>query len=159
MSYYRFSVPAQAPITNFRREMDRLFEEVFTGRASGTWQPSATAREDQQGFSLDLDIPGVPVDNVEVLAEDGVLTIRGERAQRALAEGERAVISETARGKFVRQFRLPKSADLQAIQASHDNGVLSIRIAKVAPLQPRRVPVSAQSPNVTSATTAETLQA
>lgn len=159
MSYYRFSVPTQAPITNFRREMDRLFEEVFSGRPSSAWHPSVSAYEDGQGFSLALDIPGVPVANVEVLAEDGVLTIRGERTPHSLTEGERAVMSETPRGKFVRQFRLPKTADLQAIQASHDNGVLSVRIAKVAPPQARRVPVSTVSSDVTAAPGPDTIQA
>jgi HSP20 family protein len=92
-------------------------------------------------------------------AEDGVLTVRGERVRLELAEGERLLIGETTQGQFVRQFRLPKSADLQAIQAAYDLGVLTVRVAKLAPAQPRRVPVSVQSPAVTMPTSQETAAA
>lgn len=151
MTYYRFAVPTPAPITNLRREMDRLFEEVFAGRVAGNWQPSVSAREDAEGYSLDIDLPGVPVASVEVLTEDGVLTVRGERATRNLSEGERSLLTETPSGRFVRQFRLPKAANLESIQAAYENGVLSVRIAKVSPPQPRRVPVSMGSLNVVPA--------
>ncbi|MBL0891351.1 MAG: Hsp20 family protein [Gemmatimonadaceae bacterium] len=159
MTYYRIPAVSPAPVTALRREMDRLFEEVFAGRPATSWQPAVQAREDEQGYTIALDVPGIPADRLEVLAEDGVLTVRGERVRLELAEGERLLIGETTQGQFVRQFRLPKSADLQAIQAAYDLGVLTVRVAKLAPAQPRRVPVSVQSPAVTMPTSQETAAA
>ncbi len=159
MTYYRIPAVSTTPVTAIRREMDRLFEEVFAGRPTASWQPAVQAREDQQGFTIALDVPGIPADRLEVLAEDGVLTVRGERAGRDQAEGERVLISETTRGQFVRQFRLPKTADLQSIQADYELGVLTVRVAKLAPAQPRRVPVSVQSSTVTTAASSETTPA
>jgi HSP20 family protein len=159
MTYYRIPAASPAPVNAIRREMDRLFEEVFAGRPATAWQPAVHAREDQQGFTIALDVPGIPADRLEVLAEDGVLTVRGERVRRELAEGERQLIGETTQGQFVRQFRLPKSADLQSIQAAYDLGVLTVRVAKLAPAQPRRVPVSVHSPSVTKTSGDETVEA
>lgn len=157
MTYYRIPAVSPTPVTAIRREMDRLFEEVFAGRPAASWQPAVQAREDQQGFTIALDVPGIPADRLEVLAEDGVLTVRGERAGRERAEGERMLISETTQGQFVRQFRLPKTADLQSIQAEYDLGVLTVRVAKLAPAQPRRVTVSVPSPAVTSEASTESV--
>lgn len=143
---------ASLPTLSLRRELDRLFDDVFVGRPSAAgastsaagWQPATDAREDDTGFTLTLDLPGVSPESVEVLAEDGVLTVKGARVAPAAAEGVRAVFTERAHGAFLRRFRLPKSADLQAIDASYSHGVLTLRVGKVAPAQPRRVPVSVQ---------------
>ena len=132
-----------------RREMDRLFDDVFIPRPGtpGTegWQPAVSAREDASGYTVQVDLPGVLPDAVEVLAEEGVLTIRGTRPVVELGATERQLIGEQPTGSFTRRFRLPKGADLQAISARHALGVLTVRVGKVAPAQPRRVPITADT--------------
>lgn len=141
---YTFPITAAFPATSFRRELDRLFEEVVSARPQAAgWQPAVTVREDSTGITLELDLPGVSPDAVEVLAEEGVLTVKGSRELRAQQDGERTHLAERPHGSFVRRFRLPKLADLQTVTAQYTHGVLSIRVAKVAPAEPRRVPVSA----------------
>ncbi len=143
MTMYTFPLRASLPANGFRREIDRLFEEGLSMRPnSGTWQPVVEAREDATGYSLDVELPGVAPEAVEVLAEDGVLTIRGTKPAREVAENEKAVLSERMAGEFSRRFRLPKSADLQAVTASYSLGVLTVRVAKVTPAQPRRVEIT-----------------
>lgn len=132
---------AGLPTLTVRRELDRLFDDVFVSRSAAA-QPSADARESAAGFSLTVDLPGVAPESLEVLAEDGVLTVKGSRSTPTLAEGERTLFSERANGAVSRRFRLPKSADLQAIQATYTHGVLTLNIAKVAPAQPRKVAVN-----------------
>jgi HSP20 family protein len=146
---YTFPIAPAFPTLHIRRELERLLNDgpVPAPRA-GEWQPAVDAREDAEGFTLELAIPGVAPEQVEVLAEDGVLTVKGARDARELTEGEKAVFSEQVRGRFTRRFRLPKSADLQTVSASYALGILTVRVAKVAPAQPRRVPVSVASPTV-----------
>lgn len=150
MSVYRFPIPSLLHSTQstsaLRADVQRLLNEAFTPignrPVNSDRVPSADAREDATGFTLDLDVPGVAPDALEVLAEDGVMTVRGTPTKRELAEGETLVVNERAHGVFTRQFRLPKNADASAISASYANGVLTVRVAKVAPTQPRRVTIT-----------------
>lgn len=143
---YTFPLRTSFPSASLRRDMHRLFDEAMNTRPSTVWQPTVNAREDASGYTLDVEIPGVAPESVEVLAEDGVLTVRGTRVARTLGDDERALFSEQRAGTFDRRFRLPKSADLQAVQATYALGVLSIRVSKVTPSQPRRVPITVQTP-------------
>lgn len=144
---YTFPLATPFSTVALRRDLHRLLEEAGPSRsATAPWQPAASVREDATGFTVELDLPGVEPGAVEVIAEDGTLTIRGGRAAQELADGEKAVLHETPRGTFVRRFRMPKSADQQAVSASYALGVLTVRIAKLTPAQPRRVPVTVQTP-------------
>lgn len=151
---YAFPFPSILPAQALRH-VDRLLDDAFAARAitpsdaPRVWEPAVTAREDNDGFTLAFDVPGVPADQVEVLAEGGVLTIKGARATAPLGKDERILFGDRPAGEFQRRFRLPKQADLQHITASHANGVLTVRVAKVAPVQPRRVPVVVQEPSQT----------
>jgi len=162
MTVYRIPVPsvlrAAFPTNGVRAEMERAFDEMFAPRTAAAL-PAADAREDAASFTLELDLPGVAAEHVEVMAEEGVLTIRAERRARELGGEEHFVISERVHGKVERRFRLPKTADQNAISASFANGVLSVRIAKLLPAQPRRVPiavnVSTPAPSVADASSAQ----
>jgi HSP20 family protein len=164
MTFYRIPVPdmirATLPTHTLRADMARAMEDVFSTRAE-EFLPRADGRADATGFTIELDVPGISPEQIEVLAEDGVLSIRGERtardqANREGASEERALIGERPQGRFERRFRLPKSADLNAITATYALGVLTVRVAKVAPAQPRRVPIAVDvaAPAVTSGTAA-----
>lgn len=147
---YTFPIATAFPTATLRREIDRMFDDVFVGRQSTPWQPQAAAREDATGFTIAVDLPGVDPQHVELLADEGVLTLKGVRHGSALREGEHTVFGGLPHGQFLRQFRLPKSADLQTIAASYTLGVLNIRVDKVAPAQPRRVTVTIQAPTVST---------
>jgi HSP20 family protein len=149
MSYYRFPLPSllhttrqsSAPMVNRRAQLDRAFDGFFNAPAAVT-SVAVDAREDATGFTLEMDIPGVAPESVDVVAEDGQLVVRSKRAAREVAEGETVLFAERTKGEFERRFRLSKVADLSQISASYALGVLTVRIAKVAPAQPKRVPVT-----------------
>jgi HSP20 family protein len=148
MTVYPFPMTASVSPAGVRREMDRLVQEVF-GNSNGLqragWTPPTDAIEDSTGFTLEMEIPGIAPESVELLAEDGVLIARGEKSQGSLCqdapEGTRMLFAERAGGSFERRFRLPKSADLGSIEARYRHGVLTVRVAKHAPAQPRRVEI------------------
>lgn len=144
---YTIPLATAYPAASLRREIDRLFGDAFPPRPTeGAWQPSASGREDADGYTLTLDIPGIDPEAVEVFTEDGVLTVKGARALGDSAEGEKILFAEQTSGSFTRRFRLPKSADLQQVTASYAFGVLTVRVAKLVPAQPRRVPVNTDRP-------------
>jgi HSP20 family protein len=89
------------------------------------------------------DVPGVEPKDIEVTAQDGVLTIRGERRaeKRESKTGFERV--ERVAGAFVRRFTLPDTAQTESITAKQNNGVLEVTIPKQPKVQPKRVTVEA----------------
>ena len=131
------------PVFGLRREIDRLFEDTFGGdpRRSG-WAPAVDIREDNKEIALEVELPGIKPRDVEVVAENGVLTIRGEK-QSASTEGSegRYHVVERSYGSFTRSFQLPTGVDEQRIEADFADGLLTVRIPKAALAQPRRIEI------------------
>jgi HSP20 family protein len=133
-----------ALVSRLQKDIDRLFGAPLTTAAdSGAWLPPVDIHEEANQFALHVDLPGVDPKAVEITADQGVLTIRGQRedAKRETREGYRRV--ERITGEFQRRFSLPDSADAQGIKAKFLNGVLEVTIPKVAQVQPRRIMVEA----------------
>lgn len=137
---YRTGV--STPVFGLRREIDRLFEDTF-GRGDGmnAWSPAVDVRENDQELRLDVEIPGMRPDDVEITAENGILTVRGEkRSERKEGDGEsRYHVMERSYGSFSRSFQLPQGLDESKIEADCENGILSIHIPKAALPQPRKI--------------------
>ncbi len=139
---YRTSVTG--PVFGLRREIDRLFEDTFgrdAGR-SGGWSPAVDIREDNHEIALEVELPGIKPSDVEVTAENGVLTIRGEK-QSTSAEGNegRYHMVERTYGTFLRAFQLPQGVDENRIEAEFVDGVLTVHVPKAALPQPRRIEI------------------
>lgn len=109
--------------------------------ATSEWIPAVDIKEEQDRFVIHADIPGVDPNDIDVTMENGVLTLKGERAHES--EDERAGYRriERVRGTFYRRFSLPDTADAEQIRATCKNGVLEVVIPKQAKLQPRRIEV------------------
>ena len=90
-------------------------------------------QEESDHFVLRADVPGVALKDIEVSAQDGTLTIRGERLAREHVKSDGFEHIERAAGTFLRRFTLPDSARAEAIKARYVDGVLEIEIPK----QPR----------------------
>src|SRR5438128_12645212 len=73
-----YRMTSGAPIFGLRREIDRLFEDTFA-REGGSFTPAVDIKENEQEIRLEVELPGLKPENVEVIAENGVLTIRGEK--------------------------------------------------------------------------------
>ncbi len=123
------------------RHLQQLFDDVVRQRDAHEFVPAADTSEDAHGFTIELDVPGASATDINVVAEAGTLTVSGTAAVRQPREGERTVSRERRSGSFSRQFRLPESADSTRVAATHQNGVLTVRIEKIAREAPRRVPV------------------
>lgn len=146
-----------APVFGLRREIDRLFEDTF-GRESGRmgWNPAVDVREDNKELALEVELPGIAPSDVEVTAENGVLTIRGEKRGVTKEDGgeNRYHMIERSYGTFLRSFQLPQGVDDQRIEAEFTNGLLVVHIPKAALPQPRRIEIrdSGSQPTVQGTT-------
>ena len=136
-----YRMTTSAPIFGLRREIDRLFEDTF-GREGGTFTPAVDIKENEQEISLEVELPGLKPENVEVMADNGVLTIRGEKqAERKEGDANRYQVVERTYGTFVRTFQLPQGVDENQIKGEFANGVLTVSIPKAALPQPKRIQI------------------
>jgi HSP20 family protein len=137
-----YRMTTSSPIFGLRREIDRLFEDTFA-RDGSSWTPAVDIHETESEIRVDLELPGLKPEDVEITAENGVLTIRGEkRSERKEGEQNRYYVVERSYGSFMRTFQLPQGVDEEQIGAEFDNGVLSLRVPKAALPQPRRIEIS-----------------
>ena len=136
-----------ATMNQLQEELNRAFSRVIPNEddggsiATSDWAPAVDIKEDENGFVLHADIPGVDPKDIEVSMENGVLTIRGERHVETEEEREGYKRIERARGTFYRRFALPDTADADKISALGEHGVLEVRIPKAEKVQPRRITV------------------
>ena len=105
--------------------------------------PMDTVRRDGE-VVLRFDVPGVDQDKIDVTVDKGVLTVSATR-EEAKTEGESQVVRERLFGSFTRRVRLSDNLDAEAIEASHHDGVLEIRIPVREEAKPRKITVGAPS--------------
>ena len=104
--------------------------------------PAVDVFEDGSGITLLADMPGVPKEQLELKIEGDALLIEG--GVRALApDGLEAVYAEVRVPRYRRSFTLSRELDTAHIEANLKDGVLTLRIPKLAHAQPRRITVTA----------------
>jgi len=120
--------------------LNRLHE---TAARDASWAPAVDIHEEAQRFLVRADLPGVKPADIEVTADKGVLTLRGERLiEKRDVDGHYSRVERVA-GKFVRTFTLPDNVQTDAISAQFKDGVLELTIPKIAKAEPRRIEVQA----------------
>ncbi|XP_024522747.1 18.1 kDa class I heat shock protein-like [Selaginella moellendorffii] len=98
--------------------------------------------ETPEAHVFKADLPGLSKEEVKISVEDGrTLQISGERKKHEAQKSDKWHRVERSYGSFLRKFRLPESANVDAIKAQVDNGVLSITVPKTPKPQPRAIPV------------------
>ena len=141
---------ADHPLFSLHREVDRVFDDMFrgvglpalAGFGGGVSWPHVELSETDKDVRITAELPGLDQKEVQVTAEDGVLTIKGEK--RAETEDRDRGYSERSYGHFERRIGLPKGIDLDKTNATFNNGVLSISVPKSAAADEavRRIPIS-----------------
>jgi HSP20 family protein len=138
-----YRMATSSPIFGLRREIDRLFDDTFA-RDGGSFTPAVDIRENDGEVRLELELAGLEPSEVEIIAENGVLTVRGEkRSERKEGEESRYQVVERSYGTFMRTFQLPQGVDEDQIKADFEHGLLTIHIPKAALPQPKRIQIEA----------------
>jgi HSP20 family protein len=136
---------------NLHREMNRLFDDVFRGfddsrffGGQSGW-PSLDVEETDKGYQITAELPGLEERDVEVLLQDGLLTVRGEK--KIESENSNRTHRERFFGRFERQISLDPDVDEDAVSATFKNGVLTVTVPKNAQAVERskRIPINSGS--------------
>ena len=130
----------------------RLFDDLLND--ARPWLTSGGGSE-ARGFSLALDVeetadayivranlPGINQDDISVNIHEDILTVSAETAAENREETSKMLIRERRFGKFSRSLRFPTLVDGDAVEASYENGVLSITLPKAEHVKPREIPVN-----------------
>jgi len=131
------------PFLSLHRDVNRLFDEVLRGFGTpslfnemaprnGTW-PRVEFSENDKEIRVMAEVPGLEEEDVEVLLEDGVLTLRGEK--KSEAEDKDQQFSERYYGRFERRIGLGREVDEDKVVATFKNGLLTITLPKTEKAQ------------------------
>lgn len=143
---FRYGTPAAA-LDQLRQEVSRLFEEPFGAFDASNdlfsgWAPPLDLSEDADQLVVEVELPGVRKEDLEVSVHKGVLTISGERKSEQPTNGETGCYRrERFHGRFQRSITLPKPVETDAVKATYRDGVLTITLPKTEEARPRKITV------------------
>ncbi|MDP0928476.1 Hsp20/alpha crystallin family protein [Paracoccus onubensis] len=142
------------PFVTFHREFDRLFDNLWRsfdshlpavgmqGKLAGQAWPNVEVSESDNEIRVTADLPGMEEKDVELLLDNGALTLRGEK--RSSCEDQERQFSERYYGRFQRIIPLPVEIDQDKVDARFSNGVLSVILPKseTAKSQVKRIEIN-----------------
>ncbi|MHB8672016.1 MAG: Hsp20/alpha crystallin family protein [Acidimicrobiales bacterium] len=119
------------------REYDRLTEQLWGGRGG---MPMDAYRHGDE-FLVHFDLPGVDPASIDLTVEKNVLTVSAKREWKRDG-GVEVIAAERPQGAFTRQLFLGESLDAEHLEASYDNGVLTVRLPVADQAKPRKVEIT-----------------
>jgi HSP20 family protein len=152
-------------LLSIQDEMNTLFNRAYGERAPGEggeqrqrlWAPALDIAEQKDAYLVHVELPGVRPDDLDITLEDGLLTIQGERRFTQESSEQQFHRIERRYGRFRRSITLPTQVQADAIEASFEDGLLTVRVPKAEEAKPRRINVQvggSSGPSVESSSTA-----
>jgi HSP20 family protein len=133
-------------LQSFRDEMNRTLNRWFS-REEGDeptprrWMPALDVTESKDAYHIDVEVPGLRPEDINVTVDQGMLTVQGERRSEE-EKGDRSYHRVERRyGAFRRSISLPRDVDASRVQANYDNGVLRLEVPKSEGAQAKRIEV------------------
>jgi HSP20 family protein len=137
------------PMIAVRDAMPRRFHETAgpirddgAAGVTGTWEPPVDIYETDDALVLQVELPGVSKDAVNVELHEHTLRLSGERTREPAVTGGQYQREEGRYGAFQRAFRMPTIVDEAKIQATYTDGVLALRLPKQATATPQAIPIT-----------------
>lgn len=107
----------------------------------GTWLPPVDLREEEQSFVIQMEVPGLKKEDIDIHLENNVLTLRGERKFEEEEKKQNYHRIERFYGRFARSFTLPSLIQAAGIGASLKDGVLEVTIPKAEESKPKKIAI------------------
>jgi HSP20 family protein len=132
-------------------QVDRLLDDAIqsVNEWSQPWDPTFNVFEDEQGFTVQMALPGLEANQIDVEVENDLLRIKGER-KHDISDGKTWYVRNIAAGMFSCSFRLPDYVDHEKSTASYKQGLLTVTFSKREETKLRRIKIESQSVSGTS---------
>ncbi len=125
------------PIKDLRRSFDLFnsmlneFNTASPETVNHDFVPAINTREGEYAYHVEVDLPGISKEDIEIKVEDNTLVISGERKVKEEIKEENYYKVESRFGTFSRSFSLPEEADIENIHAESTDGVLEVVVPKL----------------------------
>ena len=142
-------------VTTLQDQIKRLFNEAFDRSSDEanltTWAPAVDIYETEHTLVVKADIPEIKPEELDIRAENNILTIRGERKFEKQVSENNYLRVERSYGSFSRSFSLANTVNAEAIKADYKNGVLTLSIPKREEAKPKQIKVNVEAPPTAAA--------
>jgi HSP20 family protein len=134
-------------LDRIRRELDELFDPTprrffSDGLFDREFSPAMDVVENEDGYLVSLDLPGVDRKDLDISVADNVLTVKGEKKSDGENGESKFYRKESWEGSFQRTISLPGGVDAGKIDAKMRDGVLAISLPKREEAKPRQIAVN-----------------
>jgi len=134
------------PALSFREEMNRLFDDFFSGGlltfpARGEWAPALDVSETDTKVTVKAEVPGMDPKDIDVSVTGDTLTIRGEKKKESETKDQNYYRMERRYGSFQRVVALPAAVDPSKVTAEYKNGVLAVTMDKKEHTKSRNIQI------------------
>lgn len=122
---------------HFDSFLDNFIDSREGGLMKTDFTPSVNTREGEHAYHVEVDLPGVKKEDINVDVKENVVTISGKRETKKETKEEEYYKVESSYGKFERSFTLPENVDTENIHAASQDGVLEVVIPKMEKMEKR----------------------
>ena len=133
-----------ARLSTLRHEVDRLFDFPSLSHDATSfdgWTPALDLYQDKDNFVVMAELPGMKKEDITLSIHDGLLTLAGERRSEKAHDGKGALRNERLFGRFERTVTLPSQVDGTRVNASYEDGVLTVTLPKAEAAKPRQIEI------------------
>ena len=133
-----------SPLTRLHSEMNRLMEHFFEdmpeARPYAAGYPAINVWEDGDAAYIECELPGLTLNDIEVLVTGNEVTLKGERK---IADHEKAAWHrrERSQGSFIRTLTMPWAVDADKVSATFRDGILTVQLPRAESAKPKKVKV------------------
>ena len=132
-------------VVNLQREMERLMDDVASRKPPAvrfsprTWQPAIDVYETDNDVVVLIELAGVEQDEIEVIVNNNILTIRGERRDKKRGIKRTYSQMEILWGSLQREIPLHANVNTNQIKAFYENGFLEVILPKLNEEKPYHI--------------------
>ncbi|GAB4476629.1 MAG: Hsp20/alpha crystallin family protein [Anaerolineales bacterium] len=143
MYYRRYRAPSVwQEVERLQREMNQLMESFSPRRTRAVPSfPALNMWVSEEGIIITAEVPGIKPEDIDISVVNDLLTISGERQPEQVGEEVRYHRRERGCGKFARSIQLPFSVDANKVEASFENGVITINLPRKEEEKPKKIKV------------------
>lgn len=139
-------------MVDMQRQLDRVFDEMNRGIGNSEWTQGGNwlaldVHENEDGYIVETDLPGINIDDINITLHENTLTISAEINREETQDSDRRLLSERRYGRFQRSIRLGNTIDADNVDATYENGVLTLMLPKSEASKPRQIAINGNTVN------------